>query len=321
MIAVQTGSQLDHYRIEGVVARSGMASIFRGTDLRSGSAVAIKVPHPVIASDPQFLENFRHEEEICQRLDHPSVVKILADYNPNRTYMVMEWVPGRSLRQVIQAQPRLPQERATRLTISICDALEYIHACGVVHRDLKPENVMVDGHDRIKLIDFGIAGSHGASVTPESSSEIMGSPHYISPEQVAGNGGDGRSDIYALGVILYEMLTGETPFRGTSSSSIMKDRLLSYPIPPRNINNRISPQLQEILYRALERDPGRRYSLAREFASDLRHESIVRVAQRPELRDWKARREPLWKRIALYGALASVPIPVFGLLLYIARHI
>src|SRR5579859_2974814 len=153
MISLHTGDQLDHYRIENVVARSGMASIFRGTDLRTGQPVAIKVPHPEMESDPVFYERFQREEEIGKKLDHPGVMKVMADDDRSQIYMVMEWVEGRLLREILNEQRKLPVERAARIAVGILDALEYIHTHGVVHRYLKPENIMVDAEDRIKLID------------------------------------------------------------------------------------------------------------------------------------------------------------------------
>src|SRR5579864_5897186 len=159
MTPVRLGEELDNYRIEAVAARSGMASIFRGTDLRTGSTVAIKVPHPAMESDPVFYERFHREEEIGQEMDHPGVMKVMRNPERSRVYMVMEWLDGRLLRQILTPPTRLARERAVRLAIRICEALEYIHSRGVVHRDLKPENIMVDSEDRIKLIDFGIAGT------------------------------------------------------------------------------------------------------------------------------------------------------------------
>src|SRR5579884_2540726 len=232
--------------------------------------------------------------------------------------MVMEWADGRLLRQILNEQHKLPPERAVRIALSICDALDYIHSHGVVHRDLKPENIMVDANDHIKIIDFGIAGSR--RLTFAKISQIMGSPDYISPEQVKGKRGDARSDLYALGAMLYEMLTGKVPFQGPNPFAIMNDRLLNNPIPPREIDPAISPQLQEIIYRALERDPRKRYANAREFAWDLEHQDQVGVADRPELRDWKQRRSPWTRRILFYLLLAMIPVVIFALLLYVARH-
>jgi serine/threonine protein kinase len=297
-----------------------MASIFRATDLRTGRAVAIKVPHPEMEGDPVFFDRFKREQEIGAALDHPGVMKVFADDDRSQLYMVMEWVDGRLLRQIMSEQKKLPPERAIRIAIGICRALEYIHAHGVVHRDLKPENIMVDANDTVKLIDFGIAGKEGSRrLTFAKFSQIMGTPEYISPEQVKGKRGDGRSDVYALGVMLYEMLTGKAPFQGPNPFAIMNDRMLNNPIPPREIDPSISPQLQEVIYRAIERDPKNRYATAREMAWDLEHLDQVGVAERPELRDWRKRRTPWVRRIFFYLMLVMIPVVVFGLLFVFAH--
>jgi serine/threonine protein kinase len=297
-----------------------MASIFRATDVRTGRTVAIKVPHPEMEGDPVFFDRFKREQEIGTALDHPGVMKVFTDDGRSQLYMVMEWVDGRLLREIMAEQKKLPPERAIHIAIGICHALEYIHAHGVVHRDLKPENIMVDPNDNVKLIDFGIAGKEGSRrLTFAKFSQIMGTPEYISPEQVKGKRGDGRSDVYALGVMLYEMLTGKPPFQGPNPFAIMNDRMLNNPIPPREIEPSISPQLQEVIYRAIERDPKNRYATAREMAWDLEHLDQVGVAERPELRDWRKRRTPWVRRIFFYIMLVMIPVVVFGLLFLFAH--
>jgi serine/threonine-protein kinase len=321
MTSFHSGDQLDHYRIENLVARSGMASIFRATDLQTGRPVAIKIPHPEVECDPALFDRFRREEDIGKTMDHPGVMKVLDDEKRSQVYMVMEWVDGRLLRKIMDEQRKLDPQRAVSITLRILDALQYIHTHGVVHRDLKPENIMVDEHDNIKLIDFGIAAhANSRRLTFAKFSQTMGTPDYISPEQVKGKRGDARSDLFALGVMLYEMLTGKVPFSGDNPFLIMNDRLLNNPVPPREVDPTVTLQLQEIIYRALEREPKNRYASARDFTWDLQHQDQVGVAERPELHDWKQRRTPWAKRILLYVGLALIPVVIFGLLLYVARH-
>jgi serine/threonine-protein kinase len=315
------GDHLDHYRIEGLVARSGMASIYRGTDERNGRAVAIKLPHPEMEADPLLFDRFNREDEIGKKLDHPGVVKVLNDEERSRRYMVLEWVDGRLLRQLLNEQKKFPPERAIKITRALCDILGYIHSQGVVHRDLKPENIMVGPDDQVKLIDFGIAANAGSRrLTFAKLTEAMGTPDYISPEQVKGKRGDARSDIYSLGIMFYEMLTGKVPFTGPNPFVIMNERLLNNPVPPREVNPEVTPQLQEIIYRALERDPNKRYPNAHEFAVDLEHPEKVGVADRAELKNWKQRQSPVLRRILFYVMLFLIPFVIFGLMLWIARR-
>lgn len=317
---LRAGDRIDHFAIESLTARSGMASIFRALDTRTGQAVAIKVPHPEMEEDTTFLARFEREAAIGADLDHPGVMKVLRVENPSHLYMVMEWVEGRELRRVLMDRRKLPSERAVTIAIGVCKALDYIHGHGIVHRDLKPENIMVDEADRAKLIDFGIAGREGARrLTFGSLSQIMGTPDYIAPEQVNGKHGDAQSDIYALGVMVYEMVTGKTPFRGPNPFAVMNDRLVSNPIPPRELDPEISPELQEVIYRALRRDPATRYRSAAEFAWDLEHLDQVECSDRPELHNWDWRKRTLRKTVVFYLGLVLIPIVIFGLMLGTAR--
>jgi len=317
---IEPGSQIDFYRIEALVARSGMASIFRATDTRDNRQVALKIPHPDMESDPILFDRFQREAGIGEKLNHPKVMRVFGGEKRSRIYMVMEWCEGRLLRQILD-EGRMPHDRAIRIAIGVLDALEYIHANGVVHRDLKPENIMVDADGNIKLIDFGIASDTAARrLTYANFTATLGTPDYISPEQVKGKRGDGRSDIFAMGVILYEMLSGKVPFSGPSPLAAMNDRLLNHPLPPSVADPSISPQLQEVLYRALERDPKNRYAKAHDFAWDLEHLDQVGVEDRDELKNWQRRKSQLSRKILYYGALAMVPVVILLLMMLIARH-
>jgi serine/threonine-protein kinase len=318
--SLEAGSQLDSYRIEAPIARSGMATIYRAVDLRDNRVVALKIPHPDLEADPILFDRFQREAGIGEKLNHPKVMRVFGGENRSRIYMVMEWCEGRLLRQILD-EGRLPRDRAIRIAIAVLDALDYIHANGVVHRDLKPENIMVDDQDNIKLIDFGIAGDAAARrLTYANITAALGTPNYISPEQVKGKRGDGRSDLYSMGVILYEMLTGKLPFTGPTPMAAMNERLLNHPIPPSVADPSISPQLQEILYRALERDPKNRYSKAHEFQSDLENQDRVGVEDRAELRDWQKRKSQLARKILYYSGLALIPVVILLLMMLLAHH-
>jgi serine/threonine protein kinase len=318
--SVEPGSQIDSYRIEAEVARSGMASIYRATDLRDDRVVALKIPHPDLEADPILFDRFSRESAIGEKLDHPKVMRVFGGEKRSRVYMVMEWCDGRLLRHIL-AEGKMSHDRAIRITIAILEALQYIHANGVVHRDLKPENIMVDGQDDVKLIDFGIAGDSAARrLTYANLTATLGTPDYISPEQVTGKRGDGRSDLFAVGVLLYEMLTGQQPFSGPSPMAVMNDRLLNYPTPPQVADPSISPQLQEVLYRALERDPKSRYATAQSFLWDLQHLEQVGVEDRVELRDWRKRKGQLPRQILYYALLALLPIVVLLVMFLLTRR-
>jgi serine/threonine-protein kinase len=310
------GEYLDDYRIEGVVARGAVSTILRATDMLTNRQVAIKLPHPELETDPALADRFRREEEIGEGLNHPGIIKVLRHESGTRPYMVMEWFEGEPLSEVLSRGTFSP-EQAVRIAIAMCGALEYIHNHGIVHRDLRPEHILVGADGSIKLIDFGAAGqAAGRRITFTNISQLTGGSEYISPEELKGKRGDARSDIYAVGILLYEMLTGRKPF----SEPEPFDRVLHHPIPPREIDPGISPQLQEVIYRALEREPRNRYANAHDFARDLENLDQVGVADRAELRDWKKGRSSQSKKVVLYVAMALVPILIFALLFYFANR-
>jgi len=311
---VNPGKQLDHYRIDSFAARGSTAAIFRGTDLRTGHAVAIKIPHPEIETDPVLFERFHREEELAKSLSHPGLLNVVQDDHRSQHYVVTEWFEGQSLRHLLAEEQKLPQERAIRISLRLLDALSYIHNHGVVHRDLKPENILVDGADRIKLMNFRVAAkAWSPRITFTNLSQVVGMSEYLSPEEVGGNRGNARSDLYSVGVILYQMLTGEMPFPESNGF----DHLLQDPIPPHDVDPTISPQLQEVILRAMERKPKHRYASAQEMANDLGHLDRVRIRSRRIT--LVAPRLPV-QRWIVFLCLGLLPVIIFALLFYFARH-
>jgi serine/threonine-protein kinase len=320
MTTLEPGDTLDHYRLDATVARSGMSTLYKATDLRDGKSVAIKIPHEEMEADPVLVERFKREQEIGLELDHPGVVKTYDEGPGSRLYMAMEWVEGRLLRSILNEERKLPIERAVGLTLQICDALDTMHKHGVVHRDLKPENVMVDDADRIKLIDFGIAKKEDARrLTIVEVTKTLGTPDYISPEQVKGQRGDQRSDIYSLGAMLYEMLTGDPPYTGSNPLAVMNERLLHDPEPVRKLRREVSPELEEILRRALEREPRNRYQTASEMAWELEHPEMVGVEETGRHTVVRGLKLPAARKLALYAGLVLAPIVIFVLMVLLAK--
>ncbi len=298
---LRPGERFEYFRIEVFVLRTCMNTIYRATDLRTGRLVAIKIPHPELECDPTFYSRFQREIAIGKKLKHPGVVETIDSEDMDQLCIVMEWIDGRFLRDILTEEKQLSVERATRIATGVCEALAYIHSAGVVHRDMKPENIMVGDDDRIKLIDFGIAAAEGMRrLTFSKFSNAMGTPDYISPEQIKRKKSDGRSDVYALGVILHEMLTGQTPFNGPNPFAVMNDRLVNDPASAREINPEVSLQMQEILYRAMEREPENRYASAQELAAALANPENVQIRDRSARPEKKPARVPLLKRILSY---------------------
>jgi eukaryotic-like serine/threonine-protein kinase len=307
---LEIGDQIDSYRIEAQVSRSRIATIYRATDLRDGRKVALKVPDPEMETDPFLLERFRRAAMIGEKLGHHGVMRVFGEVERSRVYMVMEWCEGKPLRQIMDAG-EVAQERAIRVTTAVLEALQYLHDNGVAHRALTPESIMVDEHDKIKLINFGLASdATSRRLTYTKLTDELGTVDYISPEQVAGKRGDSRSDIYSVGIILYEMLTSKLPFLGSSPAEAMKSRLKTPPIPPSVASPSISPHLQEVLYRALERDPRNRYRRAHDFAHDLHHLDRVGIEERPELSNWQSQKAHLPRTLLLYLLLLLVPVAI-----------
>ena len=319
------GMVLDgRFEITDLVARSNMASIFKAVDRKTGQGVAVKVPLMSLEGDIAGFERFQREEEIGARLDNPAILKVIkVDGTKSRPYLAMEFLQGRTLAQLLSKRKKLPELEAISYASHICGALEYLHANGIVHRDLKPQNIMMCDDGSLRLFDFGIARVESARrLTFVGLTPTMGTPDYISPEQVRGKRGDHRSDIYSLGAILYEMVTGSTPFQGENPYVVMNARVTGDPEAPRKLNPELSPALEEVILHALERDPRKRYDTAGELKRELDNLGLVEITHRDQRlrapQPWKSHRHTAL--IIVVVILAQVALFFAFFLLAHKRH-
>jgi len=291
---LRSGQVLDgRIVIREIIGRSGMATIYRAEDTLNGQRdVAVKVPLMKVESDPVFFTRFRHEEEIGLKLSHPCLLKFFPVAGGKcRPYIVTELLQGCTLNYLWHEKRPLPEADAVKIVSVICEAVGSMHEKGIIHRDLKPANIMICCDRTLRVMDFGLASppvrrrSLLAKLTP-----IFGTPEYMAPEQVKNGPIDERTDIYALGAILYELLTGEVPFKNEDPWQSAFQRTTGDPIAPRTLNPALSPQAEEIVLHALQRKPGDRYPNMAAFKSDLTGPERVAVTG---LRD--RLRPPRWK--------------------------
>lgn len=289
MSELRPGDRLDQCLLDDIIARSGMATIFRARDNESGHMVALKVPYLQYESDIVFHERFLREEQIGLRLRHPAIIQVFRPKEKSRVYLAMEYIEGELLSVRLHREGRLP----------IADALVYLHSQNVVHRDLKPENIMILPDGKLKLMDFGIAlDTSLRKITWSGLSQTMGTPDYMAPEQVKGRRGDAHTDIYSLGVILYDMLTGQVPFTGENVYAAMRAKVHEDPLPPRKLRPDLSPHLEEIILHALERAPKDRFESAGAFLEALTHPEEVTLTDRAARQRPKSKGIP-WLRTLL----------------------
>ncbi|HEV2886620.1 MAG TPA: Stk1 family PASTA domain-containing Ser/Thr kinase, partial [Jatrophihabitans sp.] len=280
-----------------LLGHGGMAEVRKGRDVRLGRDVAVKVLRSDLARDPTFQNRFRREAQAAAGLNHPSIVAVYdtgEDDGPEGTtpYIVMEYVEGHTLREVLKTQTHLPPQQAMEITAEVCAALDFSHRSGIVHRDIKPGNVMITNSGAIKVMDFGIAralADNAATVT--ATAAVIGTAQYLSPEQARGESVDARSDVYSTGCLLYELLVGHPPFTGDSPVAIAYQHVRENPQVPSSVSSVVPPALDSIVMKALAKNPLNRYQTAAEMRADLQRalsgqpveaESVMTDAQRTQ---------------------------------------
>ena len=253
----------NRYRLISPLGEGGMASVFVAQDERLGRKVAVKVLSDSLLTDPAFVKRFQAEAEAAANLSHPNIVSVYdVGQDGDRHYIVMELVAGRNLKDIIVDRGALPIGEAVSITIQVLDGLSYAHAHGLVHRDIKPQNILVTRDGVAKLADFGIAKAASDSSSATQTAVILGSAHYFSPEQAQGDPVSAQSDVYSVGVALFEMCTGSVPFDGTNLLSVAARHLNDEPAKPSSLNPAVSPALSNVIMTALAKDPGDRYESA-----------------------------------------------------------
>jgi serine/threonine-protein kinase len=260
-----------------------MGEAYKARDRTTGNVVVLKIPYASMIGDPSTYSRYERELDIGKRLDHPGIQRFIDQGRLGDTvapYVVFEYIEGQSFRDYLAAHAPLDVERAIDLTVQLADVLQYVHEHGVVHRDLKPENLLIAPDGRVKLVDFGIALLRGARrLTFRRLSSEVGTPDYMAPEQVQGERGDARTDVYAVGVMLYEMLTGEVPFQGDNPLAVMSQRVTSDAPLLRRARRDAPAALEAVVYRALQREPDKRYPSMAALRYDLEHLDRVDIPE------------------------------------------
>lgn len=270
-----SGTQIDHYEIIQKLGHGGMSHVYLALDQEDQRRVVLKFPNDDLIGDIGVFERYRREAEIGSRLNHPHIQHLLkSGEKRSNDYLVVEYLEGQTLRELLTAREGvlLPLDESLRIVEQICEALAYCHEHGVFHRDIKPENIMVLADGNVKIIDFGIALLEGARrVTWRGLSSTVGTPDYMSPEQLRGERGTAAADIYAVGMLLYELLCGRTPFEGENIFAIINQHVSQDPPSILQFNPQIAPELATVVMHAIRRDPEKRYKSVNALLADLRN--------------------------------------------------
>jgi tRNA A-37 threonylcarbamoyl transferase component Bud32 len=272
--ALKKAAVFGNYRIVERIASGGMATIYKATHIKSGELAVLKVPYDQFQNDHKFVERFRREASLGQRLRHDNIIRVYESgrAQDNRIYIAMEYLPGIDLRGYLDAYGKMPVKEAVRIMVQVCRALGYAHARGVIHRDIKPENIMLldkRGRGKAVLMDFGVA--HAAYLgTVGTRSSYLGTPYYMSPDQISRRQVSGRSDIYSLGVVFFEVLTGKRPFGDADPLKVLIKHRESPPPKPRSLNSRIPAGLERVIMKMLAKRPAERYKSADALAAALK---------------------------------------------------
>jgi serine/threonine-protein kinase len=271
-MAIQPGTKLDAFSIVDVIGHGAFADVYLAED-PSGQKVVLKCPHDAILGDTSSFDRFRREMEIARKLDHPGIQHSYdLQQHRSRPYLVLEYVDGETLREVLHRENKLPTARAIDVEEKLADAIAYAHSQGVYHRDLKPENILVTPDQRVVVTDFGIALMTGARrLTWRFLTSAVGTPDYMAPEQIQGKRGDARTDVYAMGIILFEMLAGHVPWEGDNPLAVMSQHMNASVPSLHALNRDVLPPLEAIVRKCLRKDPDERYQDAGELREDLRH--------------------------------------------------
>jgi eukaryotic-like serine/threonine-protein kinase len=318
------GSKIDHYKIIGPLGHGGMSHVYRAIDLLDQQEVVLKFPNDDLIGNIAVFERYKREAAIGSRLAHPHIQQLLnMEEKRSDEYLVVEFIAGHTLRSELSehAPEPLSQNEAVGIALQICDALAYAHEHGVFHRDIKPENIMVLENGDIKIIDFGIALLEGARrVTWRGLSGVVGTPGYMSPEQLRGERGSAASDIYALGIVLYEMLCGRTPFEDENIFASMNQRVSHDPPSLLEFNPQVPPALATVVMRAIRRDVEKRYKSMRDLSQDLEHLGEVAVTKYEPDKPAASQNRRLAIQATLVILAIALVIFAIGVLAQLAQH-